>query len=55
MSGREVFQVKKRLVGGYFSSVPLAQILTATADVAPEDEVREDNPADNPAESEYDD
>ena len=36
--------MKKRLVGGYFSSVPLAQIIAATADIAPEDEVRDDSP-----------
>jgi hypothetical protein len=40
-------KVKKRLVGGYFSSVPLAQIITETADIAPEDEVVDDNPAEN--------
>ncbi len=39
--------MKKRLVGGYFSSVPLAQIITSTADIAPEDEVRDDNPAED--------
>lgn len=32
----------KRLVNGYFSSVPLAQILTSTADIEPEDEVKDD-------------
>jgi hypothetical protein len=47
--------MKKRLVGGYFSSVPLAQIITSTADIAPEDEVRDDNPAENPAENGYED
>jgi len=39
--------MKKRLVGGFFSSVPLAQIITATADIAPEDEVRDDDLADS--------
>jgi hypothetical protein len=36
---------KQHLVNGYFSSVPLAVILTATADIAPEDEVRDDGAA----------
>lgn len=39
--------MKKRLMGGYFSSVPLAQLLTATADIAPEDEIRDDSSAGN--------
>jgi hypothetical protein len=47
--------VKKRLVGGYFSSVPLAQLLTATADIAPEDEVRDDSPAGNENYENYED
>lgn len=47
--------MKKRLVGGYFSSVPLAQIITSTADIAPEDEVRDDSPVENPAENGYED
>lgn len=34
--------MKKRLVNGYFSSIPLAQLLTSAADIAPEDEVRDD-------------
>ncbi len=36
--------MKKRLVGGYFSSVPLAQIIAATADIAPGDETHDDSP-----------
>lgn len=37
--------MKKHLVNGYFSSIPLAVILTSTADVAPENEVRDDEAA----------
>lgn len=40
--------MKKQLMNGNFSSVPLVELLLATADVEPEDEVR-DGPADGGA------
>lgn len=36
--------MKKRLIGGHFSSVPLVELLLATADIEPEDEVRDEPP-----------
>lgn len=39
--------MKKQLMGGHFSSVPLVELLLATADVDPEDEVRDDEAPDN--------
>jgi len=32
----------KKLIAGNFSSVPMAELITATLDVAEEDEVRDD-------------
>jgi len=36
--------MKKRLVNGYFSSIPLAQLLTSTADIEPADEKEDGAP-----------
>lgn len=33
----------KRLISGNFSSIPMATLLTSTMDIAPEDEIRDDD------------
>ncbi|MDR3589397.1 MAG: hypothetical protein P4N41_07015 [Negativicutes bacterium] len=35
--------MKKQLISGNFSSIPLATLIASTLDIAPEDEIRDDD------------